>query len=90
MKTLSSDRTAITATDPEWDLARRAWNLRVDQRPALIAVPESAQEVATAVRYAADYDPARFWDPQAYARLRRVKAAVDPADRIRSNHSIPL
>jgi hypothetical protein len=35
-------------------------------------------------------DPARFWDPQAYARLRRVKAAVDPADRIRSNHPIPV
>jgi FAD/FMN-containing dehydrogenase len=53
MKTLSFDRTAITATDPEWDLARRAWNLTVDQRPALIAVPESAQDVAAAVRYAA-------------------------------------
>jgi FAD binding domain len=54
MKTLSFDRTAITATDPEWELARRAWNLTVDQRPALIAVPESAQHVAAAVRYSAD------------------------------------
>src|SRR5260370_17487307 len=23
-------------------------------------------------------DPASFWDPQAYSRLRRVKAALDP------------
>ena len=35
-------------------------------------------------------DLARFWDPEAYARLRRVKSAVDPADHIRSNHPIPL
>lgn len=34
-------------------------------------------------------DPASFWTPQAYIRLRRIKAAVDPQDRIRSNHPIP-
>jgi hypothetical protein len=34
-------------------------------------------------------DPASFWGPQAYDRLRRIKAAVDPQDRIRSNHPIP-
>jgi hypothetical protein len=34
-------------------------------------------------------DPASFWDPKAYDRLRRIKAAVDPQDRIRSNHPIP-
>jgi FAD/FMN-containing dehydrogenase len=34
-------------------------------------------------------DPARFWTPQAYDRLRRVKAAVDPDDVIRANHPIP-
>jgi hypothetical protein len=34
-------------------------------------------------------DPARFWSPQAYERLRRIKAAVDPQDVIRANHSIP-
>jgi FAD binding domain/Berberine and berberine like len=30
-----------------------------------------------------------FWSEQAYRRLRRVKAAVDPGDRIRANHPIP-
>ena len=34
-------------------------------------------------------DLASFWDPQAYSRLRRVKAAVDPEDRTQSNHPIP-
>ena len=34
-------------------------------------------------------DPATFWTPQAYDRLRRIKAAVDPDDLIRSNHPVP-
>jgi hypothetical protein len=34
-------------------------------------------------------DPASCWKPLAYTRLRQVKAAVDPEDRIRSSHPIP-
>ena len=34
-------------------------------------------------------DPASFWTPQAYDRLRRIKAAVDPDDIIRANHPVP-
>jgi len=35
-------------------------------------------------------DPAApFWTEQAYQRLRRIKANVDPADVIRANHPIP-
>jgi hypothetical protein len=34
-------------------------------------------------------DPASFWSEQAYRRLRRIKAAVDPDNVIRSNHPIP-
>ena len=34
-------------------------------------------------------DPASFWTPEAYNRLRQVKAAVDPEDRIQSNQPIP-
>ena len=41
--------------DDGFDEARRAWNLAVDQRPAAIAFPESAAEVAAAVRYAAGH-----------------------------------
>ena len=31
---------------------------------------------------------ASFWTEHAYRRLRRIKAAVDPGDLIRSNHPI--
>jgi hypothetical protein len=33
-------------------------------------------------------EPRSLWGEQAYARLRRVKAAVDPSNRIRANHPI--
>jgi len=35
-------------------------------------------------------DPASFWSAEAYDRLRRIKAAVDPDNLIRSNHPVPL
>src|SRR5215471_7202090 len=35
-----------------WDEARRAWNLMVDQHPAAVAFPESADDVVAAVRLA--------------------------------------
>ncbi len=38
--------------DAGWDAARQAFNLRVDQRPALIAIPRSREEVGTVVRFA--------------------------------------
>jgi hypothetical protein len=37
-----------------WDAARGAFNLNVDQRPAMIAEPASAEEVGAVVRYAGD------------------------------------
>jgi FAD/FMN-containing dehydrogenase len=33
-------------------------------------------------------DPARFYTPHAYRRLRQVKRAYDPENLIRANHSI--
>ena len=39
--------------DPGYDVARTPWNLAVDQRPAAVAVPHSAAEVADVVRAAA-------------------------------------
>ena len=35
-----------------WDEARQAWQLAVDQRPALIAIPETIADVQVAVGYA--------------------------------------
>ena len=34
-------------------------------------------------------DPARFYRPDAYHRLREVKAAYDPDNMFRANHPIP-
>jgi FAD/FMN-containing dehydrogenase len=42
----------ITADDPRFDDARRAWNLTVDQRPAAVALPHNAGELAAAVTHA--------------------------------------
>jgi len=42
----------VTPDQPEWDLARRAWNLAVDQRPALVALPADAADVRAVVEYA--------------------------------------
>jgi FAD/FMN-containing dehydrogenase len=40
--------------DETWDAARQAWNLAVDQRPVAVVYPESADDVATTVRFAAE------------------------------------
>jgi FAD/FMN-containing dehydrogenase len=42
----------VAPGDPEWDEARLAWNLAVDQRPALVALVEDAADAAAVVRYA--------------------------------------
>ena len=38
--------------DAKWDEARQAWNLAVDQRPAAVALPETAEDVAAIVDFA--------------------------------------
>jgi FAD/FMN-containing dehydrogenase len=40
--------------DEGWDAARQAFNTTVDQRPALIATPLNADDVAAVIRYADD------------------------------------
>jgi FAD binding domain len=42
-----------TASDPDWDQARAAWNLTADQRPEAVAFVESGEDVAATVRFAA-------------------------------------
>jgi FAD/FMN-containing dehydrogenase len=42
----------VTPEQPEWDLARRAWNLTADQRPAFVAFPADAADVQTVVEHA--------------------------------------
>ncbi|MDQ3410364.1 MAG: FAD-dependent oxidoreductase [Actinomycetota bacterium] len=42
----------VTPGDSGWDGARQAWNLAVDQRPAAVAHPRDADDVAAIVRFA--------------------------------------
>ena len=42
----------VAPGDPDWDAARQAWNLAVDQEPAAVALPESAEDVVEIVRFA--------------------------------------
>jgi hypothetical protein len=50
----SINGTFLTPQDDGFDTARQAWNLAVDQRPAAVAFPEDAGEMAAAVRGAAE------------------------------------
>jgi hypothetical protein len=44
----------VAPGDAAYDEARLAWNLAVDQRPAVVAIPESAADVVAAVAFARD------------------------------------
>ena len=45
---------AVRPGDAGYDEVRQAWNLVIDQRPALVVMAETAAHVAAAVRYAVD------------------------------------
>jgi hypothetical protein len=38
-----------------WEEARQAWNLAVDQRPAAVALPESAEDVVAVIELARNF-----------------------------------
>ncbi len=44
----------VTPDDADWDVARQAWALAVDQRPAAVALPETADDIVTIVDFARD------------------------------------
>jgi FAD/FMN-containing dehydrogenase len=50
------DGEVITPADPGYDEARRLWNALHDRRPAVIARPTTAQEVATAIAFGREHD----------------------------------
>ena len=45
----------VLPADAGWDEARVAWNLAVDQRPAAVALPAHAEDVAATVRFAREH-----------------------------------
>ncbi len=78
--------------DADWDEARQAWNLAVDQRPAAVALPESADDVVEIVRFARERGlrvaaqgtghnamPLRELEQTILVKTHRMRAvAVDP------------
>ena len=48
---LRIEGTVITPEDPQYDAARQAWNLTVDQRPAVIVMAAGAADVMEAVQF---------------------------------------
>jgi hypothetical protein len=45
----------VTPTDPDWDAHRMPWNVAIDQRPLAVVLAADAQDVAVAVRHAAEH-----------------------------------
>ncbi len=45
----------VSPGDDTWDAARQAWNLAVDQHPALVAIPRSAADVQAIVHLAREH-----------------------------------
>src|SRR3954451_2092544 len=45
-----------TDSDSDWDELRQPWNLAADQRPAAVALVESADDVAKVIGFAAKND----------------------------------
>jgi FAD binding domain len=82
--------------DPRYDQARQAWNLAADQRPAIVVVPESAADVAHAVRFARSHgmriapqgtghgaEPLEPLEGAMLLRTLRMRnVRIDPASRI--------
>src|SRR5919197_3867756 len=52
---LSITGRVATAADADWDDARQAWNLAVDQQPAAVAFVEGADDVSAVLRFAAEH-----------------------------------
>jgi hypothetical protein len=51
LRAVLSGRLALPG-DESWDADRQAWNLAVDQRPEMVALPESADDVRALVAFA--------------------------------------
>ncbi|MBV9335780.1 MAG: hypothetical protein JO243_07780, partial [Solirubrobacterales bacterium] len=72
------------APTPEMALAARAQITALTQAMAPWKAPHMYLNFAET-----STDPASLWDTDAYDRLREIKTATDPEDRIRSNHPVP-
>jgi hypothetical protein len=53
---LSISGRVVQPGDGDWDEARLAWNLIADQRPAAVALVQSAEDIAAVIRFAAAHE----------------------------------
>jgi FAD/FMN-containing dehydrogenase len=53
---LSIDGRVATPSDSDWDDARRAFNLAVDQHPSAVAFVEGVGDISNVIRFAAERD----------------------------------
>ena len=81
---------------PNWDEARLAWNLAVDQQPAAVVFPESAQDIIAAVELARAFElrvtgqgtghnaaPLGSLEDTVLVKTERMRAIeIDPATQI--------
>ena len=49
------DGVAVLPGEDGWDIARMAWNLAVDQRPAMVVIPRSADDIRATVDHAREH-----------------------------------
>jgi hypothetical protein len=85
-----------TPADADWNEARGAWNLAADQRPAVVVIAESADDVVAAVEFAGANDlrvtaqgtghgagPKRWDDDILLVKLERMRGVeIDPVKQI--------
>src|SRR3954454_6140388 len=86
----------VLPRDPAWDEARLAWNLAVDQRPAAVALPETAGDVVAVVQFARESglrvapqgtghnaSPIDSLDDTVLLKTEHMRGVeVDPAERV--------
>jgi hypothetical protein len=92
---LQIDGHLAVPSDPDWDQARLAWNLAVDQRPEAVVFAASASDVAATVGFAAANDlkvaaqgtghgagPLPALDGTILLKTERMRGvAIDPEER---------
>lgn len=85
----------VLAGDDDYDVARQAWNLAVDQRPRAVVYPESPDDVVAIVNFAGDHGlriafnggghntgPISWRDEALLLKTERMRGiAIDPEER---------
>ena len=65
-----------TATDPDWDQVRGAWNLHVDQRPAAVVHATDVDDVVATVRFARQHGYSVGAQPSGHAGTNALDGTI--------------